>query len=157
MTTIAWDEQTVAWDSLITVGDEKYISPDSQKVVAKDGVIFMVAGHAGMLNKSLIPWWKKGHKEEDAPGGEWDMAVITHEGVFLYSSENPGQEVVAPKVFAMGSGSMAARGALACSAGPVGAVQVATTIDKSSGGPVNSLRIADNVRAPIKRRAARRR
>lgn len=155
MTTVAWNEKEIAWDSLITMGDEKYVHTDCEKVVVHKGRIFTLCGNAGMLKKSLIPWWEKGHKPSEAPDGDWEMAVISHDGVKVYSSEAPHAEVDTPRVFAMGSGSMAARAALICNKTPVEAVEVAAQLDKGTGGPVQRLVLAEVVKPPTKRKKAK--
>lgn len=155
MTTVAWNEHQIAWDSLITMGDEKYVHADCEKVIVHKGRVFALCGNAGMLKKSLIPWWENGHDPDLAPAGDWEMAVISHDGVRVYSSEAPHAEVNTPRVFAMGSGSMAARAALICRASPVEAVEVAAQLDKGTGGPVHSLNLAEVVKAPNKRKKAK--
>lgn len=152
MTTIAWNEKEIAWDSLITMGGEKYIHADCEKVVVHNGRIFALCGNAGMLKKSLIPWWEKGHKPSAAPDGDWEMAVISHDGVKMYTSEATHAEVDTPRVFAMGSGSMAARAAFLCKASPVEAVEVAAQLDKSTGGPVQHLFLADVIKKPKRKK-----
>lgn len=156
MTTIAWDEEIIAWDSLITMGDEKYVHHNTQKVVSHKGRVFTLCGNAGLLKKTLIPWWEKGHKADAAPDGDWDMVVIGTDGAFLYSSGSPGAEVSTPSTFALGSGSMAARAALMCGKEPAIAVNIAAALDKSTGGPVNWLRLSDHVKKPVIRKSKRR-
>lgn len=152
MTTVAWNEHTIAWDTLVTVGSEKYVHNNCEKVVIHKGRIFALCGDAGMLKKSLIPWWEKGHKPETAPDGEWEMIVISHDGVRLYNSENAHAEVDTPHVFAIGSGGTAARAALLCGKTPEEAVAVAAQIDKGTGGPVCSARLHEHIKKPGRRR-----
>lgn len=155
MTTIAFNRNVIAWDSRIMNGvDEFYDSAQySDKVRVHDGKIFASCGDAGMLD-FLIEWWEAGARWDELPDytdtsddgkPSWELLVITQYDRMIYTSGAKGAILRPPPVFAIGSGSLAARAAMYCGRDPVGAVETAAALCVGTGGEIQFLEINEHV------------
>lgn len=144
MTTIALDATHIAWDSQITLGDEKVAYP-AEKVWIVDRSVFAFAGDYGLLDP-VIAWKRAGARAASAPDGSWQLLVVGRKGAVLYSDDVKFATPVKTP-FAMGSGSAYARGAMLAGAAAYKAVQIACKCDVYSGGEVNVLELAPVWRA----------
>lgn len=140
MTCIALDRTHIAWDSQITMGDEK-VSWAGEKVWIVDKAIYAFAGDFAYLDP-VIEWHRKGARPRLAPEGEWEMLFITSRGANLFAHDMKyPTAVTAP--FAMGTGAAYARGAMLARASAYRAVKIACMCDVYSGGEVGVLKLED--------------
>lgn len=136
MTTIAWNNTEIAWDSQQTSGtDIKWI--DREKVRAKDGKIYALAGDPRMFN-ALIAWEKNGADPETYPGNDTDVFVVFFkEDVHIYML---GYALTRMRdVYAIGTGGDLAVIAMRAGLTPTAAVTLVADMDIYTGGPINSL------------------
>jgi ATP-dependent protease HslVU (ClpYQ) peptidase subunit len=138
MTTIAVTKRHVAWDSRISIGDEKMdCSPD--KVVVHDGVIYAQAGDA--IDVELLISYMKDQKSKP-PKGEWELLVIERSTIRWLNNATPHPIPVRPPI-ALGSGAQFARGAMLAGATAAGAVEIASQCDSKTGGPIYYFTISE--------------
>jgi ATP-dependent protease HslVU (ClpYQ) peptidase subunit len=142
VTTIAVSKRAIAWDSRLTIGDEKIDSP-RDKVIVHDGVIYASAGDVFDMQHLIA--FIKDPKANKAPKGEWEALFINKKGVFWLSDATtfPIQRL-AP--IALGSGGQFALGAMIAGANAVKAVEIASQCDSKTGGPIYYYNIADVTR-----------
>jgi len=148
MTTIAWNNTEIAWDSQQTSGtDIKWI--DREKVRAKDGKVYALAGDPRMFN-ALIAWEKNGADPEVYPGNDTDVFVVFFkEDVHIYVL---GYALTRMRdVYAIGTGGDLAIAAMRAGLTPAAAVTLVEDMDIYTGGPINSLQFADVLGAPESR------
>lgn len=156
MTTIATDATSIAWDSRIMINDDEYFdSPEHcDKVRVHNGHIFAMAGDAGML-PYLIEWWHNGANWDDLPDysdaldaddkPNWELLVIDlNTGRREMRVPNVrGAVYTVPDKWAFGTGSLAARTAMACGKTAKQAVEIAAMMCVGTGGPIQCLKFKD--------------
>lgn len=133
MTTIAVTKRHVAWDSRISLGDEK-MDCASDKVIVRDGVIYAQAGDAIDM-ELLIDYITCGDPKAKAPKGEWEALIITRGGISYIEHTTLNRIPMKPPM-ALGSGAQFARGAMLAGASATGAVEIASQCDSKTGGPI---------------------
>lgn len=144
MTTIAIDEWgLIAWDSQTTyLNTRVFLTKD--KVIFDPKLDLIIAGAGDLGAVQMVPSWLRGGKKKDKkPEGAWDAFTFDkNHRLLLYANDlNTAVEVCLP--YAIGSGSTAARSAMAARADAKSAVEIACTFDIFSSLPVNTLHIND--------------
>jgi hypothetical protein len=140
MTTIAYKDGVLAADTLSTWGDSR----DGHAIkIAKRGP-FMAAGSGCLAHvQAFLDWFKGGMKADPPPMGEGEKQafgfIFVGDGKFLTWGAL-GWEQCRDDVFAAGSGSEFAKGAMSHGASAEEAVRIAITHDTKSGGKVTVLR-----------------
>ena len=138
MTTIAWDGQFVAADSL--QGGSDYDSPvPATKLIIRDQRVYAICGYFAWF-QAWIDWHENGAHPEKTPVCKLqqpDTTFIVFEGggCFTFDHHMPYADLSHPGE-AFGSGRKFAMGAMAAGANAEQAVQVAVKLDPHSGGPV---------------------
>ena len=136
MTTIAWDGRSLSADRKATAGT---MSMTTQKIhLLPDGSLL---GFAGSLSEGLllVRWFSEGCPKKKSPKiAETDAIHVTKKGAVLYEPSLVAIPVLDP-VFAIGSGSDYARGAMAMGADSRRAVEVAALFDPNTGLGVDTL------------------
>lgn len=131
MTTIAVSKRAVAWDSRLTIGDEKVDHPND-KVITHDNVIYGASGDSIDMEELISFLTEEGCRP---PKGEWEAVFINKTGVFWLSSKTLCPVQMTPPI-AIGSGGKFARGAMLAGAPAVKAVEIAALCDPHTGGPI---------------------
>jgi hypothetical protein len=151
MTTIAWDEAGIAWDSLQTSESGiRYYTSDKVRVV--DGIIYALAGNPRVFT-ALIDWVKAGAIPDDFPGDPGDvLAVLTKENTTTYAM---GYPLTGPhKPGAIGTGGDLAYAVMSAGKSATEAVALVSQLDMYSGGETNYLEFASVIGPPKERRRA---
>ena len=134
MTTLAYDGRLIAVDSQITQGDTKYTSRKVWEVSTPDGQDLVVWGTGTVPHiHACISALKEGRK---MPTGDYTLFVV---GFQDGPVEFCGADEACPvpyALYAAGSGSQAALGAMKAGADAARAVEIACTVDTNTGGPV---------------------
>lgn len=139
MTTIAWNDQVIAWDSQSTSGsDIKHIISD--KVRFDTDRFYILAGTAHLFD-ALIAWEKAGCVRDDFPeypdsNPNFFVFTATERMLYLHGYKAP----VPPTRNTAGSGGDLAMAAMRAGADPIRAVEIAADMDVYSSLPVHSLR-----------------
>jgi len=142
MTTIAWDGETLAADSLVTEQGNRvgHVS----KVGAIGSVLWGVCGGIDQLEK-FRTWFCSGMIGDAPPmkssGDREAQAIVIHDGRVLSLSVD-GWDSIRSDCYAMGSGKEAALGAMALGHTAEEAVRAACAIDIYTGGDVTVLKAA---------------
>lgn len=134
MTTVAWKDGMLAADSRATgaggmVNVQKVFSlPDGRAV-----------GFSGDLSASLqfVEVLKAGAPEKFKARGDFIAAVMDIDGSVLIYESGKVPIQIHDKFYAIGSGGMAALGAMACGKSAKEAVKIAARFDENTGGHVN--------------------
>lgn len=135
MTTIVVSrkQQMMVSDSLCT----GQVNVRVQKVFDVDGQLVGFAGHA-MHGLKFVEWLKHGTAPQfvyDRDENTFDAVVLNDDGLFYYDRELIAQEIL-DDVFAIGSGSHYALGAIDAGASLIKAVEIAAGRDDGTGLPV---------------------
>lgn len=142
MTTIAWDGQSLASDSLCVNG---HIASATMRKIGRGpgGELAGAAGDAG-FNRQFIAWVESGrHGPSPEPKldkndcTDFGFVVLTDGNIELH--ENAGVSIVRAPFYACGSGRDVALGAMAHGATAEQAVQAAISLDIYSGGEITVL------------------
>lgn len=133
MTTIAVTKRAVAWDSRLSIGDEK-MDCAADKVVVRDGIVYAQAGDAIDL-ELLISYITDTTGKLKPPKGSWEALIITRGGISYIESQTLNRIPMLPPI-ALGSGAQFARGAMLAGATATGAVEIAAQCDSKTGGAI---------------------
>lgn len=139
MTTIAVTRRHVAWDSQISINDDEKLASPDDKVVAKDGIIYAIAGDVIDVDH-LIEYLDD--PKSKPPKGNWEALIIRRGGVSFLNHSSPYPVTVKAPI-ALGSGAKFARGAMLAGASAADAVKIAAECDPQTGGPVYYMTISD--------------
>jgi ATP-dependent protease HslVU (ClpYQ) peptidase subunit len=152
MTTIAVNQDEIAWDSQITYGNVRSVMPND-KVTFAYGAIYACAGDAAAC-EALPTWHKRGAKIKSKPEGPWQMIVVTAKGCFYFTDDQPtGHKISIP--FAIGSGQDFALSAMRSGKSPSDAVAIAADFDIYTGHPIKSVKIVPEMfKAPRRKTKA---
>ena len=140
MTTIAATLDGLAGDRMVWVESKSAWYP-AKKIRRTAKAIFGAAGHAGDCTR-FLDWAEAGFPEKKRPkweetGGEdvaW-LLMVTEEGIFVMSNDDPYPEQVADGFYAIGSGGKAATAALMCGKTLPEAMEIAAQIDPYTRAP----------------------
>lgn len=161
MTTIVVTDKEILHDTQASVGNVRQLWEDEEKAVVVDGKIFCGAGDFDAV-EAIPAWLKAGGKVEDAPGGEWEVLVISRDrgkirARFYDNDSKRGSWTPLPA--AIGSGGAFVLTVLkyqqmkGLPQDAFDAVQVACALDIYSGGTIKRLKIDDLLLAPKPKRA----
>lgn len=136
MTTIAFKDGIIAWDSQQTWGD-MIVSSNVQKMIKSGRQLFWGCGSVAEIKRLSIAIFsgeKKLSGEDTAGGMFWDggklyLACVQNEQVVL-------SETIKGCCYAIGSGSEYAMGAMDAGEGAPGAVLIASQRDVYTGGRI---------------------
>lgn len=142
MTTIAVSKRAIAWDSRITIGEEKIDNP-RDKVITHGDVIYASAGD--VIDMQELIAFITDPKSNKAPKGDWDAIFINKKGIFWLSNATPSP-IQRHAPLALGSGGQFARGAMLAGANAQKAVEIAAQCDSRTGGPIYYINIASVTR-----------
>jgi 20S proteasome alpha/beta subunit len=141
MTTIAYKDGIVAYDSLVTVGRQKHSEP--AKVFKWQGTLVGMCGADCPENYKVKAWLDEIAASPKVIGmkkAEFELLLIPKEGLLrLLYSDGRGLFINYP-FYAIGSGSDYARGAMAMGATAEEAVRIAAEYDTSTGGKIRTRR-----------------
>lgn len=148
MTVIATDGKTVAADTQSLFGSEERALRRAQKIVAEGGLVFGVAGVAGM-RKHVIKWYLDGADPHNVPPSHksdgWTLMVVHPGGrVTVCNDDSPYPSDVDPP-FAIGSGDRVAQTAMLCGKSPAEAVALAIKMLTTCGGEVDVIPVASHI------------
>lgn len=137
MTTIIADAKAriMACDSRMT----GHLIGHTKKVWRIQGSLFGVSGRLASCT-AFVNYLKLGDRTEgvEAPCMEHVRAlVLTDGGIYMYDG-GPTPFKVDDRIWAVGSGSAAAMGAMAAGATPQEAIRIAAKYDEGTGGPVRT-------------------
>jgi 20S proteasome alpha/beta subunit len=137
MTTIAYKDGVIAYDSRITLG--AIISHDDyEKLIETKGVKFILTGATGDFSRLIEAYFGASHKNLDASGLAFDGETI-----WCIGHNNYGgfwKIPVSPRsIYAMGSGMPHALTAMDMGASAGEAVEMAKKRDTGTGGQVRLL------------------
>lgn len=140
MTTIATDGKIVCCDSRRASGHE-IIDNSTKKLLVRSNMVFGCTGDFGPF-RAAIDWYIGGAQPQFFPreGKEPDcnLHVFRPDGIWRFSAAQPyGDQYAYPNAF--GSGSSYALGALYAGASPREAIEVASTLDAFTGGPIQTI------------------
>lgn len=142
MTTIAYKDGVIAYDSRCTQGD--YINSDEyNKRIDRDGVHFFVAGKYSDSEKRVDAYFGQISDVEESTsiyaivvdkGYVYAIGLTKEDGFWKDKAENPE---------AMGSGSRHAITAMDCGLSPQEAVRMAMKRDTATGGRVRTFKVKE--------------
>lgn len=143
MTTIAYKDGVLVADGRMTQGDTIF-NEDFKKITqGPNGHMGGAAGNASAVH-AFLAWVKQPDPlASDPPAGEYSGVLVMPEGhYFLYENGAPvGDSISSSLPTALGSGAIAALGAMRAGASPHQAVIAATKTDIYSGGVIRIHRI----------------
>lgn len=130
MTTIAWDGKTLASDSQMTGSyiEQKNVS----KIIRKGGDYYGIAGRLSE-GKSFV------EGEIDKLSDETELLIVNAKGKCVWKGRHASEPM--PDKTAIGSGANFAMGAMLAGASAVEAVKIASKLDISTGGKIQSKRV----------------
>jgi len=142
MTTIVADKTKLVADSRVSQevssGDTIFSAP---KLFRKGNVVIGCAGHNDNI-EAFIEWYGTRRKKPKFKIDEFEALVLTPHGLYFYD-EDCSRDKVLDDWFAIGSGALAALGALHMGATLEQAVQIACKVDKHSGEPIQVLALQE--------------
>ena len=145
MTTIAWDEDTVAFDSRETEGGT-IVSDEFNKSVKKDGIVFFFAGSKGGIEPLINAYLSQG-AGNGFPGIK---ALVLDDGKlyqFIFDTDiDQWIKYTVGPYGAMGSGRDHALTAMDMGADAKTAVQMAKKRDKSTGGKIRIFKLPKRIK-----------
>jgi ATP-dependent protease HslVU (ClpYQ) peptidase subunit len=141
MTTIAYKDGVIAYDSRITRGDT-IMDDDAEKMVMRDGYTFFCTGPTPDIEK-LIELYCMRHASGDISAN----AFVVHDGFVWMAGWNETDglwrsKIGADKVNAIGSGSDHALTAMDCGKSAYESVEMAKKRDTNTGGQVRIFKVA---------------
>lgn len=148
MTTIAWNEDTIAWESRIQTNGMNFDTRVPKVRVFKNK-IYAFAGDMDAADHMIV--WEQDGCDVDAffPDTEWTLVVWEKDqDIAFYSHFVPVRSWSWP-VHAIGTGSMIAIAAMRAGADPRRAVEIACDLDPNSGGEIHTLSIKDALGGPV--------
>ena len=141
MTTIAFDGNTLATESGITLEDGSTNLVSQSKFYALPGRYVAIAGNMTFVD-DIVKWIKEGADPEETPDGSWTVVVfnVRRRKAYEYVSNSYKRSLpLECKVpYAAGTGGKVALGAMAAGADAVDAVKIACKYDAYSVLPVYS-------------------
>ena len=141
MTTIAFDGDTLAVESGITLEDGSTDLVCQSKFYALPGRYVAIAGNMTFVD-DIVKWIKEGAHPEDTPNGSWTVVVfnVKRKKAYEYVSNSYKRSLpLECKVpYAAGTGGKVALGAMAAGADAIDAVKIACKYDAYSVLPVFS-------------------
>jgi ATP-dependent protease HslVU (ClpYQ) peptidase subunit len=151
MTTIAANRRSMAADTLVTHGEQKYYS--TKIFVVGDSIV----GGAGVSEHIArwMAWFRAGKPVDTEPidlgeNDSLDVLVLNRRGLFLYTNICDADPMRDPN-YAIGSGSQAALLAMRrYRKHPTDAVKDACLVDNGTGGKVETLHLSNVPRSPAK-------
>lgn len=146
MTTIAFDGETIAADSLITSHGNNVGEAGKIAINSNNTEIYAFAGDIATF-PAWIKWWQGSQDPKDIPVIPADsrcvLIIVNEEGIFEVDSSAPYKTECGIKihdgrtVYAAGSGQDLALGALFVGAKAASAVDAAKHFDTGTGGSIN--------------------
>jgi len=141
MTTIAYKDGVVAYDSLVTVGRRKHLEP--AKVFKWNKALIGMCGADCPTNDVVKHWLNKLLAEPQVTklkNSDFELLIIPLDGrLRLLYSDGRGLFLDKP-FYAIGSGSDYAMGAMAHGASAEEAVRIAAVFDTATGGKIRTKR-----------------
>lgn len=145
MTTVAWDGKTLAADKMTTTNGRPHLAMHGKlHRINYHGQDALAAGSGVVaFSHAVIEWLNAGappdHRPEmPGPDDSFSVLVVTEAGLFTYiDSLTP--VALGQLQWALGSGGEYALGAMAAGASAKRAVEIACTLDVSSGMGVDTL------------------
>lgn len=142
-------------DSRCTHGEVCF---DTPKICRADNALIGAAGDAADCERFLL-WYPERTVKKWPAMRSLEALVLTAEGLLLYLTACKGQAVkISSAFYAIGSGAMAALGALHMGASPEEAVRIAALVSPTTGGPIEVLHLKENINAhpkPNKRKVSK--
>lgn len=140
MTTLVYRSGVLAADSRGTSGG--WVLPSQEKKLRKlpDGRLVGSFGPVAGVAR-LINWLETGEPGDQPDIGDSNVVVVSADAIHVFSGEGRFDEPVTG-FHAWGSGMPPALAALHMGADACEAVRIACLVDPSSGGPVQSVRLA---------------
>lgn len=135
MTTIAWDGQDLAADSLVSLGSIKYTTRKLARL--KDGGILGAAGKSIEITQ-LVKYLNGDTSAAPKIPSVHAIHITPERNVYLYAGGFDDSPVL-DRYVAVGSGGDIALGAMEAGKSAVQAVEIACRRDSNSGPPVESL------------------
>lgn len=140
MTTIAYKDGVLASDTLAVYGGNARESSAAQKIMrGRDGSLYAVTGDFGVVH-AYASKLARGEIPDPLPKDCGRVIHVAKSGKITVH-ESGGKYPLGTKVFAYGSGSDAARGAMLMGATSARAVRVASKIDVFTGGNIRTLKL----------------
>ncbi len=137
MTTIAWDGESLACDSMAITGGVIDQYP-TKKIFKKRDVYYLLAGDYAQ-SLAVMDWLVDGKEKPEFPKPDYEVIAIQGSGGKCYSGELYPYSIKPP--FAVGSGSEFAYGAMLSGKTAKEAVETAIKLDPNSGGKVRTYKI----------------
>lgn len=145
MTTIAITATEIAWDSQMTLGNERAISPIEKVRLVRPGVILCFSGDCD--DEGVLEQWLRdhGHNPKKYPKfrekADFRAVIVTRKGMFEYNERSGGNGIAIGAPVCLGTGGDYARSILAANAvlghknSALDAVKVAGVLDIHTGPP----------------------
>lgn len=138
MTTIAANRKCMAGDQKVTDDDTYFRTRKIRRI----GKCIVGAAGTGPACIKFLRWLEKADPNADPPkfGKDDELAalVLTPKGLFVYDTSCEPEEIL-DGFYAVGSGKQAALAAMHLGCDPGKAVEIAATVDTSTGLPVEVL------------------
>lgn len=143
MTTIAYKDGELAYDSLVSKGNARL--GNMQKGVKSENFIAAVCG-AAMAVPAFLKWVKADFNPRKKPNiviktedDEFEAIVVDRKGNIIYYNERLEALPIQARYHAIGSGEDFAKGAMEVGADAKRAVQAAAKLDTGTGGRIRVL------------------
>lgn len=139
MTTIVANRSRMAADSKVTAGESHHYR--AGKIVRVGEAVVGCAGHNRAIF-AFLRWLERGggRKPRRYKGDDFEALVLTPKTLAVVDKDYDFDEIKDP-FYAIGSGSLAALGALHCGVTLERAVEIACLVDSSSGLPVDVMEL----------------
>jgi hypothetical protein len=147
MTTVVATREALYSDSRVSFGGAHFTSKKLFRI--GDSIL----GISGTVTDNLkfLDWFSHQNPDESPEFTEddsFDVVELSPEGLFVWDNALRRIEVIDPFI-AVGSGYMAALAALHLGSSPEVAIETACKIDRSSGGPLQTLHLNPSHGSPI--------
>lgn len=154
MTTIVITQTDIAWDSQMTVGNERGVSATEKVELVFPGVILAFSGD--LADKPTLEQWLRehGHDPEHYPkhrrrNSDFSAVIITRKGFFEYDEDTSSFGVPINPPYCLGSGADYARSLLEANKefrlrrkfSAVECVRIAGKLDVNTGGPYKTMNL----------------
>lgn len=151
MTTICVTTTEIAWDSQVTIGNERSTSPIEKVRLVRPGIIFAFSGDCN--DEPVLEEWLRVHGMNPKrypkfrEKAEFTAVVVTRKGFFEFDERGAGHGIQISPPICIGSGADYARSIIAANKilstnfTALDAVKVAAECDVNTGPPFKTLNI----------------
>lgn len=154
MTTVVITQTDIAWDSQMTMGNERGVSATEKVELVHPGVILAFSGD--LADKPMLEQWLREHGHDPVfyprqrrRHSEFEAVIITRKGFFSYDEDSSSHGVPINPPYCLGSGAVYARSLLESNKvfrlrkkfSAVECVRLAGELDVNTGAPYKTMNL----------------